>query len=294
MNMSRERLPIEVRLDVPYSGGPAGTLCNDLYLPVGPGPHPALLCLHGGAWARGTPRQYQDWGPWLAARGHVVVAVDYRLSSHVSPSWPGVFDDVRRALEWLIAQAPTLNVDPTRLGLIGDSAGAHMATLLSLEDVSAQYVRAVVGVYGIYDLTEWWAATQPPRRNDDPVGKLMGKAPNEAPDAYNRFSPLQCLQARGARPAASYLIIYGDRDLLVPHNQSERFIAALQDLGADLEFLRVPSAGHSWFTLLDDHPGRRRVDQEPNITVAPVLLRFLQRKLSTVAHRNMGRPLTEP
>lgn len=281
MGVSSERPPIEVRLDVPYGGGPAGTLCNDLYLPAGPGPHPVLLCLHGGAWARGTPRQYQDWGPWLAARGYAVVAVDYRLSSQVSPSWPGVFDDVCRALDWLIAQAPTLNVDLTRLGLIGDSA-AHMAALLSLEDVSARYVRAVVGVYGIYDLPEWWAATQLAGRNDDPVGKMMGKTPKEAPDVYNLFSPLQCLQARGSRPAASYLIIYGDRDLLVPHNQSERFIAALQELGADVETLRVAGASHSWFTLLGDHPGRRRVDQEPNVTVAPVLLRFLWRSLSAV------------
>ena len=41
---------VEVRLDVPYGGGPRGNLCVDLYLPAGAGPHPALLCLHGGAW----------------------------------------------------------------------------------------------------------------------------------------------------------------------------------------------------------------------------------------------------
>jgi acetyl esterase/lipase len=274
---------VEVRLDVPYGGGPAATLCNDLYLPTTPGPHPALLCLHGGAWARGTPRQYSDWGPWLAARGYAVVAVDYRLSSQVSPSWPGVWEDVCRALDWLIDRAPTLGIAPTRLGLIGDSAGAGMAALLSVEHAAARHVRAVVGVYGIYDLLDWWKVTQPPRREGDPVGKLMGKTPAEAPDAYRGFSALHALQAHEARPAASYLIVYGDADQIVDYNQSERFAAARRARGGDVETLPVAGAGHSWFTLLDDHADRRRVDQEPNATVAPVLLRFLQRTLPVAA-----------
>jgi len=201
MSEATGRSAVEVRLDVPYGGGPAGTLCNDLYLPTGPGPHPALLCLHGGAWARGTPRQYSGWGPWLAARGYAVVAVDYRLSSQSSPSWPGVWDDVRRALDWLVAEAAALRIDPSRLGVIGDSAGAGMAALLSLGPEARRHLRAVVGVYGIYDLIEWWSATQ--SRPEDPVGKLMGKPPSEALDAYRSFSALHCLQQHGANPATT-------------------------------------------------------------------------------------------
>src|SRR5215471_14102404 len=117
MTEATNRSSVEVRLDVPYGGGPSGTLCNDLYLPKTPGPHPALLCLHGGAWLRGSQRHYQSWGPWLAERGHAVVAVDYRLSSQISPAWPGVLEDVCRAFRWLMAQAPTLNIDTKRLGL---------------------------------------------------------------------------------------------------------------------------------------------------------------------------------
>ncbi len=49
-------------------------------------------------------RQYKSWGPWLAERGYAVVAVDYRLSSQVSPAWPGVWEDICRALDWLVAQ----------------------------------------------------------------------------------------------------------------------------------------------------------------------------------------------
>ncbi|MGZ8486442.1 MAG: alpha/beta hydrolase, partial [Candidatus Binatia bacterium] len=92
-----ESKTVDIRLDVPYGGGAAGNLCGDLYLPTGAGAHPALLCLHGGAWLRGSQRQYKSWGPWLAERGYAVVAVDYRLSSQASPAWPGVWQDVCRA-----------------------------------------------------------------------------------------------------------------------------------------------------------------------------------------------------
>ncbi len=160
---------VEIRLDVPYGGGPDGKLCNDVYLPAGPGPHAALLCFHGGAWAHGSRRQYQEWGPWLAARGYALVAVEYRLSKNVSPSWPGVHEDIRRALCWLLEEAPGFRVDPMRLGLVGDSAGGHMAALLSLDDWVRPHLRAVVGVYGIYDLLDWWKVTQ--KRKDDPVGR---------------------------------------------------------------------------------------------------------------------------
>jgi acetyl esterase/lipase len=121
----------------------------------------------------------------------------------------------------------------------------------------------------------------------------MGKSPEEAPAAYNLFSPLHRLKTPGVRPRARYLIVYGDKDPLVDHHQSELFIAALREVGADVETMPLPGSGHSWFTLHDDHPGRRRVDQEPNATVAPVLLRFLRRSLSAIEHKD-GVSTNEP
>ena len=81
------------------------------------------------------------------------------------------------------------------------------------------------------------------------------------------------------RPTASYLIIHGDQDLIVHHNQSDRLIGALRDKDAKVEAMLIPGSGHHWFTLAEDNPARKRVDEEPNATVAPVLLRFLEREL---------------
>jgi acetyl esterase/lipase len=270
---------VQIDLDVPYGGGPRENLCVDVYLPTRAGMRPALLCLHGGAWLRGSQRQYKSWGPWLAERGYAVVAVDYRLSSQVSPAWPGVWEDVCRALDWLIANAPSLYIDPARIGAIGDSVGGHMAAMLSLHERTAQHVRAMVGVYGIYDLPDWWRVTQPPKRTDDPVAKLMGRSYPEAKEDYESFSPLHRLSKLPGRPAASYLIIHGDQDAIVHHNQSERFVAALRARDAEVKDVLIPGAGHHWFTLADDNPARRRVDEEPNARIAPVLLRFLEHGL---------------
>lgn len=272
---------VAIRLDLPYGGGPEGNHRLDLYLPSGNGPHPALICLHGGAWLRGSQRQYKSWGPWLAEHGYGVVAVDYRLSSQVSPAWPGVWEDVCSALNWLLTNAPSLNVDVHRLGTIGDSAGGHMAAMLSLHEDTAKHIRAMVGVYGIYDLPDWWRVTQPPKRTDDPVRKLMGKSYTEAKDDYENFSPVHRAQRLQAKPQASYLIIHGNEDAIVNHNQSERIVAALRDKNADVEDVLIPGAGHHWFTLAEDNPARKRVDEEPNVTVAPLFLRFLERRLGS-------------
>ncbi len=107
----------------------------------------------------------------------------------------------------------------------------------------------------------------------------MVKSLPEAKEEYENFSPRHRVKALNSRLNASYLIIHGDEDAIVHHKQSEGFIAALQEKNADVETVLVPGAGHHWFTLADDNPARRRVDQEPNSTVAPVLLRFLERGL---------------
>src|SRR6516225_1178303 len=139
MSETIDQSAVDVRLDVAYGGGASGTLCNDLYLPKTQGSHPALLCLHGGAWLRGSQGQYKSWGPWLAERGYAVVAVDYRLSSQVNPAWPGVWEDVCRSLDWLITNASSLHIDPARIATIGDSVGAHMGAMLSIDERTRHY-----------------------------------------------------------------------------------------------------------------------------------------------------------
>ncbi len=81
---------VEIRLDLPYGGGPARNLCVDVYLPAGAEMHPALLCLHGGAWLRGLEERVQKLGL------DPVSNVDPLNRSVVSGSYGGHFQDRER------------------------------------------------------------------------------------------------------------------------------------------------------------------------------------------------------
>ena len=106
----------------------------------------------------------------------------------------------------------------------------------------------------------------------------MGRAYSAAKEDYEDFSPLHRLQTLNGA-GARYLIVHGDQDAIVHHNQSERFVAALRDKDASVEDMLIPGAGHHWFTLATTIRRAERVDEEPNITVAPVLLRSLEHGL---------------
>jgi acetyl esterase/lipase len=268
---------IKIGRDVLYGGGPDGNLTLDLYLPAGAGPHPAVICLHGGAWRGGTKTVYRAWGPWLARAGYAAMAVDYRLSTPDRLTWPGVLDDVRTALAWLTAQAPALGVDAGRIAAMGDSAGAHLSALLALDDAARGRVRAVVGVYGVYDLAEQWTYSGGVRQ-DNPATALIGGTPPERPEAYAAASPLvyvRRLAEQGARLDTAWFIIWGETDELVSPAQSQTFVATLRDLRVPVETAAVPDYGHFWFTVQEEHPGRD-VTEEPNASLAPRLLHFLQ------------------
>ena len=84
------------------------------------------------------------------------------------------------------------------------------------------------------------------------------------------------LEPSETRPGAGPLIIHGDEDTIVHHNQSERFIAALREQEAGVEDMLIPGAGHHWFTARTRTIRRGGPSMRSRFTVAPVLLRFLQ------------------
>ena len=150
-----------------------------------------------------------------------------------------------------------------------------MAAMLSLDERTAPRICSMVGVYGVYDLPEWWRVRKVLDGSEDAVGRLMGRPYEEAREDCESFSPVHRLRKMASTPAAKFFIIRGNQDTLVPHDQSARFLGALRDKGAVYDSMLIPGAGHSWFTYAKDHAARRRVDEEPNVTVAPRLLRFL-------------------
>ncbi len=194
---------VTTRADVQYAEHDGVTLTGDLYLPKGLDKAPILIAAHGGGWQVGSPEFYRYWGPFLAKNGFGLFAIRYRLSKPGAKAYPGAVYDVKAAVQFVRANAGQLGVDPDRIGLIGDSAGAHLAALVALagDEFSAEYrgdphaatpanVKAVIGFYGVYDLQAQWHHDQITRPRDQITEKFLGLSPMQSRRIYFDASPM--------------------------------------------------------------------------------------------------------
>jgi acetyl esterase len=128
--------------------GPAGPLPLRLFRNDTKPRRPALLYLHGGGWTFGSNETHDRIMRLLAQdSGAVVVGVDYRLAPE--HPYPAGLDDALAALDWLTSGGAGEAVDPKRLALGGDSAGANLA-LAALLRSRAPAIRTAVLFYGCY------------------------------------------------------------------------------------------------------------------------------------------------
>lgn len=226
----------------------------DIYVPSGAGPFPAVLLIHGGGWARGEPADMDKFAQRLVASGYVVMNLGYRLAPAFR--YPAQSLDVAAAHRYLEAQAPRWKVDPTRVGVMGYSAGGHLALMLGLDEPSTRHrVRAVVSGAGPTDLTRYPESPY--------LHKLIGEyAGHEA--EYRAASPL-FLASSDDPPTLMY---HGTWDLLVDIEQSRLLAAALKAEGAPYQLLEVSLSGHATTFLVDGW-------------IWPQVLAFLDRHVKT-------------
>ncbi len=83
--------------------------------------------MHGGYWRRGSRDTFQYWGPYLAERGYAGFTISYRLTKPGKKTYPGVVHDIRAAVQFMRGRAKDFRLDPDRIALWGNSAGAHLA-----------------------------------------------------------------------------------------------------------------------------------------------------------------------
>jgi acetyl esterase/lipase len=278
---------IDIRKNVQFGVHDGETLTGDYYAPPGTGPYPALVAVHGGGWQLGMAEGYQYWGPYLAQRGYVLFAINYRLVQGGKNRYPAAVHDTRAAVQFLRSQAGDLRVDPTRIGCMGESVGAHLAALVALAGDSPPFadayphdpyagvrtrVKVVVGIYGVYDLLAQWHHDQLTRPRDQVTENFLGKNPMESKHLFYEASPLTYTTIDKNHTA--FLVVWGTEDDIVdPHSQSEVFVTALKQAGFFVRTVIVPGAPHFW----RGDP----IDEPTSYTgfVAPRLVRFLQARL---------------
>jgi acetyl esterase/lipase len=229
---------------IPFAAPEGVRLTLDIYRPVTAGPHPSVVQIYGGAWQRGAPGDDARFATYLATRGFVVFAIDYRHAPQWR--WPAQIDDVRAALGWIREHGEEYGADASRLALLGRSAGAHLA-LVATYQPGAFPIGAVVSYYGPVDLMDGYR--NPPR--PDPLDvrsieeALLGGTPDLVPERYREASPITYVSSR----LPPSLLIYGSRD----HVVLPRFGAMLDDrlraAGARSVFLEIPWAEHAFDTI---------------------------------------------
>ena len=259
-------------------------LVGDLYLPKGRAKAPVLVAVHGGGWQVGSRAAYRYWGLFLARNGYALFAIDYRLAK--AGVFPAAVYDTKAAIQFVRAKAGEYNLDADRIGLIGDSAGAHLSALVALagdqfnsayrDDANAAVstkVKAVVGFYGVYDMHAQWMHDLISRPNDKIVEKFLGASPMQNRRLYFDASPIS--YATVDHNQVRFLLIHGtDDDIVDPPTQSGAFLTALTQAGFFVRRIVIPGAGHFW----SSDP----FESEPHSYSAlaiPRLLRFLETSL---------------
>jgi len=244
------------------------TLGLDLYRPMTPGLHPAVVVIYGGAWAFGDRTSARPLALVLARAGYAVAMVDYRHVPAVRSPVP--LHDVEDALAVLARRAPAWRIDPARIAVLGRSAGAQLALVLASTPQPVR-IAAAVGIYAPLDLVGGYEERPKPDPADIRAilrGYLGGPPDAEHLAAYRAASP----QTYAAALRAPTLLLTGTSDELVLPKFQRRYAATLERAGTPTVALEVPLANHAF----DEVPCGRGAAFE-----RAVLLRFLAATLSS-------------
>ncbi len=218
----------------------------DLYLPAKPDgkKRPAVLIIHGGGWTTGDKGAAREIniGTTLVKNGYVGMSINYVLANAGKATWPQNLHDCKTAVRWLRKNADRLGIDPERIGVIGGSAGGHLAAMVALTgaddglDPKGPYgefsckVRCAVDLYGPADLTSYV------------ILPMLGKAKATDPELYKKASPVN--YADKFDPPV--LILHGTADKVVALRQSELMAEALKKAGVEHKLEVIPDAPHTF------------------------------------------------
>ncbi len=266
-------------VDVPYVPDEHERQVLDIYLPQdAASPAPTLLMIHGGGYIFGDKDEMRGVARHFQERGYAVIAPNYRLAPDYT--YPAQIEDVFCALAWTIAHADEYNLDPARLVIVGESAGANAAALLGTVDAPEQYLagcaydlpddfepQGVVAYYMPVDLTscECDAAQRMaalylgiPETEIENVGELRS--------VWADASPLAWID----EDDPPFFLVHGELDSLVPLSESEAFQRAYRAVGGEVSLLTIPLLNHGFFRLVGLPPVRNALD-EVEAFVADVL-----------------------
>ena len=246
---------------IPFASPTNETLFLDIYQPTSPGRYPAVMMVYGGGWQTGDSSENKALGQFLAGRGYVVIAADYRHTPQ--HQFPTQLKDVAAALAFVRDRADEYEIIPDRIALLGWSAGAQLAMLVGLQapetllpqtapkstpTADQASVQAIVSYYGPVDLANGYR--NPPRPDPLDVRSILsaylGGSPDEQPTAYTDASPITYVKS--AKPSAlpPILLIHGGRDHIVEAKYGNYLYDRILRSHNTAVWVKIPWAEHAF------------------------------------------------
>lgn len=237
---------VRVEDGVPYAAPGDQPLLLDIYHPAGPGPFPAVVVVHGGGWQFGDRKNLADASRYLAQNGLAAFAIDYRLAAvgkNYTP-YPAAVEDVRASIRWVRTHAADYNVDPSKIGLLGSSSGAHLVSLVGMEGKGpldqGDRVKAIVSWSGPQDVVELYQ--DGPSRAQVAVDKFTGCRDGlpACESIFKEISPITYVDSSDPP-----LFFANGRNELVPIAGALEMDEALADAGVSHKLVQVPGSFHA-------------------------------------------------
>lgn len=221
-----------------FASHETGDLRLDVVRPDDGKVRPAVLCLHGGFWVKGSKENIHSLAIDLARRGYVGISSNYRLTG-VAP-YPAQLEDTRQAIRYLRENADRFGIDPDRIGAVGSSAGGFLAVLAATEGNCDPIERpdAAVGMGAQSDLTSPHLQNVASGKSAENWTRFMGGIYREVPEKYAAASPLKHLSGDDA-PVA---FISGEFDH--ESTRAKRFRQAAFRLGIPTGLTVIPRGPH--------------------------------------------------
>ena len=226
--LARARMPFAV-----HRYGSHRDQVADLRVPDGPGPHPVVVLIHGGAWRANWERDLMDpMAVDLVERGYATWNLDYRRVG-TGGGWPTTFDDTLAGIDALAAvEAP---LDLQRVAVLGHSAGGQLALWAAAQPNAKVRPALILSIAGVPDLIEGAERGVYERA----IEGLMDGLPADRPDDYAAASPAELLPI-----GTPQLLVHGLRDLADNVDMNRVYARRALAAGDRLEMVELPDSDH--------------------------------------------------
>ena len=226
-----------------------------IYQPVGGGPFPAILDLHGGAWNAKDRHAEEPMDRALAASGLLVVAIDMTLAPEAP--YPACVQDANYAARWLKGNAAKWNGDGSKLGIYGSSSGGHVAELLAMRPRDSRYNAIPLPGAPNVDATIAFVAMRSPVSN--PFARFQNAEQLKREPMVNNHrtffvpwesihesNPQEILERHEAVTLVPLLIMQGALDDNVLPAVQEKFAKTYTAAGGNVQFQVFEGCEHEW------------------------------------------------